>query len=296
MSTTRTDIHRPSAIVPADYEYVACEYLRERDCTGFEGDGDALQNHFECTHAGFSDHLHDAHNCHVCGSVNLIYAIVYYHAKSNVYIRVGADCAYKLGLGGTAQLNAFKKRLSEQAEVYAGKQKAQRILSERGLTALWDIAFATDRKGFRYEENTITDIVSKLVRYGSVSDRALSFAESLLGKIGQRAQVEAERAAQDEAAAPCPTGRVTVTGTVLTTKLQDGQWGSTLKFLVRDDSGFKVWSTIPGYNSVNRGDRVTFLVSVEPSRDDPKFGFGKRPAKLTNLTAEAQQAGVTITA
>ena len=290
MSTTRTDIHSPSNIIPADYEYVACEWLRDRDCTGFEGDRDALENHYAATGAGFSDHKHNAHHCHVCGSVNLIYSIVYFHAKSNVYIRVGADCAYKLGLGGTAQINAFKKAVREYAEVYAGKQKAQRILAEKGLSALWDIAMATDRKGFAYEENTISDIVGKLVRYGSVSDRAVSFAESLLGKIGKRAEIAAQRAAEQEAAAPCPAGRVTVTGMVLSTKVQEGDWGSVFKMLVRDDSGFKVWCTVPGGENLDRGNRVTFTVTVSPSNDDPKFGFGSRPCKLTVINVEAAQA------
>jgi hypothetical protein len=292
MSTTRTDTHRPSAIVPDDYVFVACEFLPVEDlgtALFLKDQREVIAKHMAATGGTYSRHTHGG-NCHVCGSVNLIYSILYYHEPSNTYIRVGEDCAEKLDLGGQREINKFRAAVRDARQAQAGKRKAQRILAEANLSALWDVAFATDRKGFAYEENTITDIVGKLVRYGSVSEKALGFAASLLGRIGNRAELAAARQAEQEAAAPCPTGRIVVTGTVLSTKLQDSIYGSVLKMLVRDESGFKVWSTVPGGENLNKGDQITFTVSVEPSRDDPKFGFGKRPTKLTNLTAKAQQA------
>ena len=292
MSTTRTDTHRPSAIVPADYEYVACEVVSgpEYDNLGVASEMRAvLRAHKAQTGGAHCSHKDDSGFCDVCGSVNLIYGIIFYHVPSNEYVRVGEDCARKLELGGTRQFNAFKKSVRDAIEAQAGKRKAQAILANAGLSALWDIAMAQDRKGFKYEELTITDIVGKLIRYGSVSEKALAFAARLHGKIADRAGIEAKRAAEQEAAANCPTGRVIVTGTVLSTKWQESDFGGSMKMLVRDDSGFKVWCTIPSSENVEKGDKITFTVSVEPSRDDPKFGFGKRPAKLRNLTAKAQQ-------
>jgi hypothetical protein len=55
--------------------------------------------------------------------------------------------------------------------------------------------------------------------------------------------------------------------------------------LVKDDTGFKVWCTVPGNGAPERGDRVTFFVNLEPSQDDPKFGFGKRPTKFQVTTS-----------
>ena len=288
MSTTRTDIHRPSAIVPADYAYVACECLRWPD---FGAEARVLREHIAATGGSFASHK-DETPCHICGSVNLVYSIVYHHAPSNEYIRVGEDCATKLGLGGTAKFNAFKRAVREYAEVYAGKRKAQAILADAGLSRAWEIAFAEDRKGFAYEEGVITDIVGKLVRYGSISAKQGAFVGKLIAKIDARAVIAAQRAAETEAAAPCPTGRVVVTGVVLSTKVQDSDWGSVFKMLVRADSGFKVWCTVPGYSELEKGARVTFTVTIEPSRDDPKFGFGKRPAKLTVIETAAPAAAV----
>ena len=93
--------------------------------------------------------------------------------------------------------------------------------------------------------------------------------------------------AEYEAAEPCPTGRVAITGDVLTTKLQEGYYGDTWKMLIKDDRGFKVWGSIPSSLDVSRGDRVTFMAAVEPSEDDEKFGFFKRPTKALHLDEEA---------
>jgi hypothetical protein len=52
--------------------------------------------------------------------------------------------------------------------------------------------------------------------------------------------------------------------------------------LVKDDRGFRVYGTVPGdIIGVANGDRVRFDAAVEPSKDDPKFGFYKRPTKAT---------------
>lgn len=92
---------------------------------------------------------------------------------------------------------------------------------------------------------------------------------------------EAARAAEAAAPAePAPEGRVVVTGTVVGLKWQESQYGTTLKWTVRDDRGFRVWGTVPSaLGEVERGDRVTFTVTLERSRDDETFAFGKRPTK-----------------
>ena len=79
-----------------------------------------------------------------------------------------------------------------------------------------------------------------------------------------------------------------VTGAILSIRGQDSPWGFVNKMLVRDDSGFKVWVTCPAQAEGQRGSKVTFTATIEPSRDDPKFGFGKRPAKLTVLSARPE--------
>lgn len=97
----RTDIHRPSAINPAEYEYVGPEHIK------IEGFGDCayvlemrrrIQEHMTRT-GGTYAHVETTGNCQVCGSVNMIYSVLFYHRPSNTYIRTGQDCADKLDMG-----------------------------------------------------------------------------------------------------------------------------------------------------------------------------------------------------
>lgn len=113
-----------------------------------------------------------------------------------------------------------------------------------------------------------------ITEYGSLTERQ---AEAAIRAAERQA---ADRAA-DAAAEPVPgPGRHTITGEVLTLRWQDSAYGSTLKMLVRDDRGFKLWGSVPAsLNTVDKGDRVTFTATVNPSDDDPVFGFFKRPTK-----------------
>lgn len=86
---------------------------------------------------------------------------------------------------------------------------------------------------------------------------------------------------------PCPTGRVEITGRVLKCELRPTEFGMTLKMAVRDDRGFTVWVTCPSaISQAERGERVQFTAAIQPSRDDPMFGFGKRPTKARLLATE----------
>ncbi len=83
---------------------------------------------------------------------------------------------------------------------------------------------------------------------------------------------------------------MTITGKVLTVKFkEDGFGGGNLKALIIDDRGFKVWGTVSKKMREAAGEgsvvdmRFSFEATVEPSNDDPKFGFYKRPTKVEKL-------------
>ena len=116
----------------------------------------------------------------------------------------------------------------------------------------------------------------------ATDDVAEHVENALLGEIkAARAVEEAKRQAVLEAAEPCPTGKVEISGIVLTTKWQESMYGSTLKMLVQDDRGFKVWGSVPSKLENVKGRSVSFSATVQPSEDDEKFGFFKRPTKAT---------------
>lgn len=307
----RTDQHRPSVIRPDDYEYVGQECLKIEclgDCLVLQAHRETIRDHMTRTGGKYSHHEHGG-NCMVCGSTNAIYTVLFHHRPTNTYIRMGTDCAEKMELSG-GDYSAFRAAVEDARHAQAGKRKAQAVLADLGLTRAWEI-YATQveyagcdceydpdfgpcncyrewkRKQGR-EEQIIIDLVGKLVTYGEVSEKQTTFLRSLLERIGTRPEREAAEAAAKEAAAPCPTGRVEIDGTVLALKEQDSHWGPVTKMLVQAATGFKVWGTRVG--NAEKGQRITFRATVKPSQDDAKFGFFSRPKVLhsdLNTTTEA---------
>ena len=87
-----------------------------------------------------------------------------------------------------------------------------------------------------------------------------------------------------------PPGRQAFAGEVLATKWKDTDFGPVYKMLVQDDRGFKLWGSVPKNIDPGRGERVAFMATVEPSRDDSRFGFFKRPTKAIILDTEEEVA------
>lgn len=317
----REDIHKPSSILPEDYEYVAEEFMRIEDL------GSALilkeQREIIAAHrartGGTYAQVDTTGNCMVCGSVNALYTSLFYHTKSNTYVRMGHDCADKCHAGGESERNAFRRKLEDVREAYKGKRKAQALLADAGLSAAYDIYAADyetlprDPKTARtarpatendpeeipafagnlyYEENTIRDIVGKFVKYGSIFPAQMELVRKLTERIPDRdrrnAEWEAKRKAEKEAAAPCPRGRIKIEGTVLKVEQRETQWGFRTVMTVKANEGFVLWGSVPSGVTVEKDCKVVFVATVEPSEQDAKFGFFKRPNLY--LTPEEKKA------
>lgn len=192
---TRTDIHRPSAIKPEDYVLIGFKYIGPADI--FDGvcdDRIAINEHIARNGGKYSRHAHGG-TCGVCGAYAHTLG-VFWHVKTNTYINVGEDCAEKLDLDEGIAFRSAKKRIAAGLETARGKVRAQKFLTENGLLAAWEIAQGTVDK---WEENTIRDIVSKLVQYGELSEKQTAFLKTLLAKIPAREANKATRAIADAA-------------------------------------------------------------------------------------------------
>lgn len=129
--------------------------------------------------------------------------------------------------------------------------------------------------------------------WGRLSENQEAAVRKILERAKDRvADWEAKKAEEFANSADCPQGRVQVTGTIISTKAFETSFGIQCKMLVRDDSGFKVWGSVPSKlhepaeengqwitGQEMKGKRVSFTAAVEPSKDDQKFGFFKRPTK-----------------
>lgn len=310
----RTDIHRPSVIKPEEYTFVCFDYIGGSDLGAIlmlTEQRAIFRAHMDSTGGKFSSHEHGG-SCFVCGAF-ACYLCTWYHAASNTYIQTGEDCAQKMDMS-YGDMNAFRRAVANAREAQAGKKKAIAILGDLGLMEAWEIflreypkhatecaeqgsvngentvSYAcicdfTDRaRAFdQYEERTIRDMVSRLVKCGVISEKTVAFMRVLFAKILQRPIILAQRAAETEAAAPVPSGRVIITGRVLTIKTVErpayhyGDSGLSTKVLIQDLTGFKVWGN--RFMNAEKGDLITFTATLQPSDKDTKFGFFSRPAK-----------------
>jgi hypothetical protein len=270
---------------------------------------DKIQAHMASTGGRYSQHEHGG-NCMVCGSVNALYTLLFYHAKTNTYVRMGTECADKVYNGADFGMNQFKRNVLNARENQRGKNKARLLLGDAGVPAAWDIYAAdydtlprdpkTARAEFAshdydgqevtvsayagdlyYEERTIRDIVSRLVKYGSVNEAQMNLVKQLTERIPDRdrrnAEWEAKRKAEKEAAAPCPKGRIKIEGTVLKVEERETQWGFRTVMTVKATEGFVLWGSVPSNVTVEKDCKIVFVATVEPSEKDAKFGFARRP-------------------
>lgn len=192
----RTDIHRPSAIIPEDYDYVSCDYYGQYAELWMGAERQAFRAHMERTGGRYSNHEHGG-TCHICGA-HAMWVAKFWHRDTNTYIVTGMDCAAKMDMGDAVAFRSAKKRVAAGRKLMRGKAKAQEILTARGLDAAWAIYTATDCSAHEREENIVADIVGKVVQYGSVSDRQADFLAKLVNvDIPQRAARKAARAEQN---------------------------------------------------------------------------------------------------
>ena len=132
-----------------------------------------------------------------------------------------------------------------------------------------------------------------VIRWGNLTTAQ---ADAIVAAAARKVAQDAARAA--EVAVAAPTGRVEITGTIVSTKVRDSLYGVVGKMLVKvtTDAGvYKVWATatdaIVGQSPVEgtwadrlgalRGCALSCNVTLKPSDDDPSFAFGSRPGKAT---------------
>lgn len=239
---TRTDIHRPSAINPDDYEFVAVKYIgqSERGEESTIGSRQIIAQHIQRTGGRYSSHQHGG-TCHVCGA-NALYLAVWYHEKTNTYICTGEECADKMDLLG-ADFQSVRAQVKRDKTYRTGRAKAERVLTERNLQDAWAIYSDTVRDNFQFEEHTITDIVAKLIQYGDLTEKQWNFLVNLLTRIEQRGQKKAQRDASHtlDAINSQHIGkvgeRITIEGTVFFRTSFDGVYGTTYITGIRDAAG-----------------------------------------------------------
>lgn len=265
----RNDAHAPSNLVTEDYEYIFAADLNTAWAVNLDREflGELLNYDPALAARGQGQ-------CHHCGA-RLRYAAWLRHVPTGYTIVVGETCLDNRFGRATADFHALRK----QAQLDREAQRIKTAVADF-VSANPDLAFMAD-KHHEHTNEFVADVARKLRLYGSLSDRQIEAVRRAVARDIERAARLAEEAANPAPVAPVFEGKGLVEGEVLSIKVQYGDYGSTLKMLVKDDRGFKVWGSVPAalIKDIERGDRVAFSATVEASRDDDTFGFFKRPTK-----------------
>jgi hypothetical protein len=226
----------------------------------------------------------DAFNgrCDHCGARHA-WGSVFHHKPTDTFVAVGHTCAatiFDLPDIATKKRRDAERQAAKAREAIKHLERARDFVQMAGLRCMECVAYHC---GNSWVRGRVNDMWHKLVKYGSLSEKQIEFAEKLIGE----AKNPKPRNDEDEEPKPtkvAPRGRVDFSGEVLCLKLKDYGYGEQLKMLARSsDGGWKLWVTCPSSLLADetplKGKVVRMTVTVEPSDRDEYFAFGKRPTR-----------------
>lgn len=281
MAKTST-VHNPTNFEPRDYEVE--DYLDNRRPVYFgqsipEFERETADWTAEMVRTFGPDYAKKIHHCIHCGNGSVRWITAVRHLPTNDVVVFGAVCTDRLGF---ANKHAFKlAQLQARAEArkvrFTMWTKRQAFLTANPAIAdaLTHIDEPVHAKNFFAK-----DVLAKLDRFGSLSDKQVSAVVASLARDVSFAARHAAEAA--EVKGDAPNGRATVTGLVLSVKAKESQYGVTLKALIKLTNNAKVYVTAPG--GIERGDTVTIKATWTVSNDDKSFAFGSRPTLVSRVT------------
>lgn len=197
--------------------------------------------------------------------------------------RVTAEVARKRERGRVQRRNAAERKVAARQEFHNAQMEAAEAAFPV-LAAWWE-----EMEG----NNFLTDLWGKAFDY-ELSEKQIAAAAATIARKRDR---QAARQAEKDAAAPAPSGKLEVTGEVVSVKYQDSDFGGAWKMIVKGEGGFKVWATIPAklWDALEAeadedhnvqaeefiGRQVKFTATLEVSDRDESFAFAKRPSKAS---------------
>jgi hypothetical protein len=172
------------------------------------------------------------------------------HTPTGQVVQVGETCLENRFSVATADFRAMKKA-AEEARAGQRVQNAVAAFVEKNPDLAW-MASEAQTAEVAGSSWFVVDVARKLRAYGDLSERQVDAVKKAVVREAEfqaRKKVrDAERAVEEASRphAPVPTGRITVTGQVVSVREPDesAQFPS-YKMLVRDDKGFKVWGSVP---------------------------------------------------
>ncbi len=284
-------IHTARTFEPSDY--VVLDYLDNKRPQYFGGPVEdyievCKQWEGDMERALGADWRAKSHRCVHCGNGTIRWITAVLHKPTNEQVVFGADCTERLGFENRQafKLALLKKRAAAHAESLKAWMAREAFVAAHPTIAA---ALKAIEEPVHAGNAFVKDVLAKLNRYGSLSDKQVAAVEQSLARDIER--VKAKAAEAIEVKGDAPEGRMEVTGTVLTVRSQFSDYGESLKMLLKLENNSKVWVTVPsaacdGEGGL-RGRVITIRATFERSKDDRSFAFGKRPTLVSQQAVTA---------
>jgi hypothetical protein len=317
----RTDPHRPTALVPEDYDHILT--FARIPSSAYPFVGIVTPDMVAAVEAEY--HEAEAHSvymaegvgihgaafaCDACGA-RYNYGSLFRHKPTGEVISMGHDCADNFNMGyPVAQAQSIRKG-RERALIISRKRSAR----FRGLLG-WARKQSPELLAALKADHYITkDIRQKLIQYAE-SPRLSPKQEALLLKLAadtaKREERKKEQDAEPKVPVPVTDERIRVEGTVVSFKWDDFGGGKVTVKVETPDGSYLLWGTCPSAivdqleeeqntypfqteegvpihrpttKSLICGRTLSFTAKVKPGNRDPHFGFFSRPTK-PQLTAK----------
>lgn len=242
------------------------------------------------------------HKCVHCGNGNVRWITVTRYIPTGEIVVFGSDCTERLGFA-----NRMEFKLAQLKKKAAAFDAAFRVWNKRAKFLAANPAF--DAAITNYYNNPVhtnnsfvRSVLGNLDKYGNVSERQMTTVMESLTK--DRAMLTTKIAQQIAIAAKpveikgdAPTGRVEVTGEVLSVKLYDSYMGGVVKkMLLKLANNARVFVTVPAIaGDIRRGDTVTVRATFKPKPEDKSFAYGSRPTLVNHISAPGTVIPVPVT-
>lgn len=175
--------------------------------------------------------------------------------------------------------NREKRRLATLAKKNA--QDAERIahVGKEDYDYVQGLIDADEGKNYQRVSDFLRSVHAKITGKWEMSSKQVNAYRSAVAKLRENL---AKREAEAAATPGWTEGRHEVTGTIISTKWVDSNYGTTLKGLVKLEDGRKCWGTV-GNGFPDKGAVVSFTATFKPSPDDATFAFYSRPSKAKEV-------------
>lgn len=273
---SRSDVHRPSAIVPADYYHVL---TYGKEFAGLAGPEDRPvfewfnMDEAERTYAQFGARVHPGVlACDHCGA-RFKYGSLYRHRETGEVISVGHQCAALLDFYFDTSAEARMRKANADARAIVAMRRDRR----RSLRT-WIEANAELRSLLKTDHRIVRDMRYRLIATGAkwgLSDAQVRLLRKLRDDAGrpQAARVPVPDFEDD---------RVSVEGRVVSTKVDTFDVLRMTIEVEADGGSWLTWGSVPSAlldGEELKGRRVAFYAQITRSDRDAHFSFFKRPTR-----------------